>query len=98
VAELLSGTFYLEGHIDVPTERIAQVREALAEHIKLTRAEAGCIYFSVDPCPDVEGRFLVSETFIDEAAFKFHQERAGSSPWAEASKDVPRDYRTWLVG
>ena len=97
MSELAKGSFRLEGHIDVPASRIVEVREALKEHIRLTREEQGCIFFNVDPCPDVEGRFLVSEAFVDEAAFNSHQERAGNSTWAEASKGVPRDYKTWVV-
>jgi len=97
MAGLPKGEFCLEGHIDVPAERVEQVNKALEDHIKLTRAEEGCIFFNVDPCSDVEGRFLVSEAFVDEYAFKFHQERAGSSPWAETSKDIPRNYKTWVV-
>ncbi len=98
MSELPQGSFRLEGHIDVPADRIAQVSYALKEHIKLTREEAGCLFFNVDACEKVEGRFLVSEAFVDEAAFKFHQTRAGASSWAEASKDVPRDYKTWVIG
>ncbi len=98
MSDLPKGAFRLEGHIDVPTERIAQVSEALKDHIHLTREEAGCIFFNVDACSKVKGRFLVSEAFVDEAAFEFHQKRAGASPWAEASSSVPRDYKTWVVG
>ncbi len=97
MSDLPKGTFRLEGHIEVPTERIAQVSEALKDHIRLTREEAGCIFFNVDACSKVPGRFLVSEAFVDEAAFNFHQERERTSPWAEASKDVPREYETWVV-
>ena len=97
MGDLPKGSFRLEGHIDVPSERIAQVSEALKEHIRLTREEAGCIFFNVDACSEVAGRFLVSEAFVDEAAFNFHQERAGASPWAEASAGVPRDYKTWVL-
>ena len=95
--DLPKGSFRLEGHIDVPADRVADVSEALKDHIRLTREEAGCIFFNVDACPDIKGRFLVSEAFIDEAAFQFHQERAGASTWAEASKNVPREYETWVV-
>jgi quinol monooxygenase YgiN len=97
MSDLPKGSFRLEGHIDVPADRIAQVSEALKEHLKLTREEEGCILFNVDACSKVQGRFLVSEAFVDEAAFQFHQERAGASPWAEASAGVPRDYKTWVV-
>ncbi len=91
------GSFRLEGYIDVPADRVGQVSEALKDHIKLTREEEGCIFFNVNPCSEVEGRFLVSEAFVDEAAFQFHQTRAGASPWAEASAGVPREYKTWVI-
>jgi len=94
---LPSGSYRLEGHIDVPAERIAEVKAALGAHIELTRAEPGCIFFNVDPCPDVSGRFLVSEAFTDEIAFKAHQTRASASPWAEVSAGIPREYRTWQI-
>ena len=97
MSELPKGSFRLEGHIDVSADRIAQVSEALKEHIKLTREEEGCIFFNVDACSEVAGRFLVSEAFVDEAAFQFHQERAGASPWAQSSAGVPRDYKTWVI-
>lgn len=97
MSELVKGNFRLDGHIDVPTDRISEVKAALEKHIELTRSEPGCIFFNVDPCPDVAGRFLVSEAFVDGSAFEAHQARAGDSEWAIASKDVPRDYKTWVV-
>ena len=95
---LSAGTFCLSGHIDVPTERLDEVREALTQHITLTRAEEGCIFFNVDACPKVAGRFLVSEAFVDEEAFKVHQSRGANSSWAEVSVGIPREYETWVVG
>lgn len=94
---LPKGSFRLEGHIDVPYAQLEAVKAGLVDHIRLTREEEGCIFFNVDPCPKVSGRFLVSEAFVDEAAFKFHQERAGTAPWADVSKDIPRSYSTWIV-
>ena len=94
---LSAGNFCLEGHIDVPADRADAVEEALKEHIRLTREEPGCIYFKVNPCPDVKGRYLVSEAFVDEAAFAHHQQRAGNSDWTKASEGIPRDYKTWIV-
>ncbi|MGI9351856.1 MAG: putative quinol monooxygenase [Rhizobiaceae bacterium] len=91
------GTYCLKGHIDVPTGRLAKLKEALTEHINLTRSEAGCLSFDVEPCAEVEGRFLVSEAFLDEAAFIAHQERTANSVWAEVSAGIPRIYETWAV-
>ncbi|MEM7215062.1 MAG: antibiotic biosynthesis monooxygenase [Pseudomonadota bacterium] len=97
MASLPKGAFCLEGHIDVPEDRIPSVTIALEEHIELTRQEPGCIYFKVDPCQKVKGRFLVSEAFVNEEAFRFHQERAAASSWGQESSGLSRDYRTRVV-
>jgi len=83
---------HLTGHMDVPDDRIKAVSQAVGEHIALTRAEAGCLSFEVTPCPEVEGRFLVAETFENRAAFDAHQTRAGASTWARITAGLPRDY------
>jgi quinol monooxygenase YgiN len=92
------GNIILNGHIDVPPERLDAVAAALPDHIALTRAEPGCLFFDVRPCPDVAGRFLVSERFTDQAAFDAHQARAKASPWAEVTDGIPRDYQITVAG
>ena len=82
----------LTGHIDVPPERLHAVAEALPLHIELSRAEPGCIFFNVDPCPNVPGRFLVSESFMDQASFDAHQTRTKASEWAKVTESIPREY------
>jgi len=86
------GTVTLTGHIDVPAVRMEDIQAALPAHIALTCAEPGCLSFEVTPCPDVEGRFLVSEAFVDQQAFDAHQARTKASEWAKASEGIPRDY------
>ena len=83
---------YLQGHIDVPVERRKAVAEALPQHIKLTLAEQGCMFFEVVPSQDIEGRYLVSEIFSDQAAFDAHQQRIKSSHWFTVTQGIPRDY------
>ena len=83
---------HLDGHIDVPPERSAAVAAALPAHIALTRAEPGCISFTVVPSETVEGRFLVSEVFSDQAAFDAHQQRTRNSDWFSVTAGIPRDY------
>ena len=83
---------HLTGHMDVPPERMEAVTIALAEHIALTLAETGCISFEVNPCPDIQGRFLVNETFVNQAAFDHHQTRTKASPWAKITEGLPREY------
>ena len=82
----------LKGYIDVPLARREAVANGLPEHIGLSRAEPGCLYFNVDPCPEVEGRYLVSESFVDRAAFEAHQARTKASIWAEVTEGLPREY------
>ena len=83
----------LTGHMDVPANRLASIQAALVEHTALTRAEPGCISFSVEPCEQVAGRFLVSELFRDQAAFEAHQVRVKASDWGRISAGIPRAYR-----
>ena len=85
-------TVQLTGHMDVPLERIKDVTKALVDHIALTRAETGCISFEVTPCPDINGRFLVAETFENRAAFDHHQARTKASVWANITAGLPREY------
>ena len=73
-------------------EEADRVSQFLPEHIRLTRAETGCLRFEVwrsqsDPC-----RFAVTETFRDRTAFEAHQARAADTIWARATKGIPRDY------
>ena len=82
----------LTGHIDVPADRLAEIRAALAHHIALTRAEPGCLRFDVTENPDLPGRFEVSEAFTDAAAFAAHQARAKASAWGRISAALKRDY------
>lgn len=83
---------FLDGHIDVPPERLEGVRAALPEHIRLTLAEPGCLSFQVSESGDVAGRFEVSEVFVDRAAFDAHQQRAKASAWFDVTAGIPRDY------
>lgn len=92
VPAALSGNVVLEGYIDVPSDRLAQVTEALTEHIALTQAEAGCRYFSVLGDQSKVGRFNVFEIFEDRAAFEKHQKRAAGSPWALVTNGIDRHY------
>lgn len=66
------GKVFLEGYLEVPADRVEAVQAALPDHIALTRAEPGCLAFSVARSPEDPTRFLVSETFADQAAFDAH--------------------------
>lgn len=77
-----------------------QQREAilthLQKHVELTRAEPGCIEFSVEETrnPMV---FQVDEMFASEADYQAHRARTESTQWAEATKGIKRQYNISLV-
>ncbi|MGV8936286.1 MAG: putative quinol monooxygenase [Allorhizobium sp.] len=83
---------HLTGHIDVPRDRLRAVAEALPQHIALTRAEPGCISFTVSPSETVEGRFMVAEVFVNQTAFDAHQQRTKNSDWFRITEGLSRDY------
>ena len=88
----------LTGHMDVPDDKLASASKALEEHIALSRAEPGWLFFSAEPRDQVEGRFLVSELFRDQAAFDAHQARVKASDWGRISAGIPRSYKIEAVG
>jgi quinol monooxygenase YgiN len=71
---------------------LAIVAAHLPEHIRLTRAEAGCLRFdvvqTVDPLI-----WQVDETFTDQAAFDAHQTRTKSSLWYGVSAGIARQFK-----
>jgi quinol monooxygenase YgiN len=72
-------------------DEAARVRTALPEHVRLTRAETGCVSFSVAATDDPLV-WQVAEEFTDPAAFEAHQTRAAASDWAATTKDIAREY------
>ncbi|KIC42880.1 antibiotic biosynthesis monooxygenase [Ruegeria sp. ANG-R] len=82
----------LQGHIMVPAAQLDQVRQALPEHIALTRAEPGCLGFEVVEDNNHPGRFNVSEVFESKAAFDAHQERTRASNWFRITQGLKRHY------
>lgn len=70
----------------------ARVCAALDEHIRLTRAEEGCISFLVNATDD-PFVWEVAEEFTTPAAFEAHQARAATSDWAEKTKGIAREYQ-----
>ncbi|MCG7492123.1 putative quinol monooxygenase [Thalassobius sp. Cn5-15] len=81
---------HLTGAMICPPERLEAVRAALPDHIRLTRAEPGCLRFEVTEGSG--GRFEVDELFSDRAAFDAHQARGAASVWAKVTAGLPREY------
>ena len=85
--------FHLRGTLTVPEEKRHEVREALGEHVRLTREEPGCLSFEVAEAEP--GVFEVAESFRDAAAFEAHQKRMFHSDWAVRTEGMARNYETW---
>ncbi|NOY41081.1 MAG: antibiotic biosynthesis monooxygenase [Planctomycetes bacterium] len=83
----------LSGYISVPAADLHAVRQALPEHIEMTRAESGCLVFKVEEDPAEPGRFSVYEEFENRNAFEFHQARVQASDWGQISRNVKRHYK-----
>ena len=83
----------LTGFIEIPLTERPVILPLLAEHVRLTRAEPGCLAFDVTESRERPGWFAVSEHFRDAAAFEAHQARAAASPWGEATRHLRRDFR-----
>ena len=83
---------YLSGQLVCRnTEDVAIVAQHLDCHIMLTRAEAGCVSFSVTSTGDPLV-WQVDEHFRDAVAFRLHQDRVAASTWGLATAGIERRY------
>jgi quinol monooxygenase YgiN len=80
------------GRLICATHAEAQaVADFLPEHLRLTRAEPGCLQFDVTGTDDPMV-WRVEEQFIDRASFAAHQARTAASAWFRATQAVRRDF------
>jgi quinol monooxygenase YgiN len=80
----------LTGHlICADAQEAAIVAAHLPDHIRLSRAEAGCLQFEITPTDDLLV-WLVEESFTDQAAFDAHQHRTRASQWWAATSGIRR--------
>ena len=82
----------LKGYIIVPDEDLDAVRSALDTHIALTRAEDGCLVFSITADEGQSNRYDVYEEFRDRDAFELHQQRVAATDWGKVTRNVTRHY------
>jgi len=83
----------LKGHLICMSEdEAALVRQHLPEHIRLSRAEPGCLSFDVVQTDDPM-IWDVQESFRTRADFDAHQTRTSASPWFAATRHILRDFR-----
>lgn len=83
----------LKGHLICMTDSEAQaVRQHLPEHIRLSRAEPGCLSFDVSQTDDPMV-WDVQESFRTRDDFDAHQTRTRASAWFDATRHILRDFR-----
>lgn len=88
----------LRGQLICTTEAETQAVAAhVAEHIRLSRAEPGCLTFDIAPTDDPLV-WEVMESFRDRAAFDAHQVRTRDSAWFAATRTALRAFRVEEVG
>lgn len=80
----------LTGTLTCAPEECATVHAALPAHIRLSRAEPGCLAFDVTET--APGVFTLTERFTDRAAFDAHQARTRASDWWQATGHMTRDF------
>lgn len=82
----------LNGHlICTSADEVALICAYLPDHIRLSRAEAGCLSFEVTQTADPLV-WTVRETFTDQVAFDTHQARTRASDWFQATASIRRNY------
>jgi len=86
------GAVILSGYVLTTKPDLPKILAALPEHIRLTRAEPGCIVFSVTQDDDNPLRFDVYEEFESKEDFAKHQARIVGTNWSEASKSLEKFY------
>ena len=87
----------LKGYIDVPQTELEATKKELILHTKLSRAEPGCIVFSVEQNKQEPTKFDVYEEFATPADFEIHQQRVKSSSWGKFSQNFKRSYQMTRV-
>ncbi len=86
------------GRLICATEADAKiVRAMLPDHIRLSRAEPGCLTFNVSPSADPLV-WVLDESFVDRAAFEAHRDRTRTSAWFAATGGLTRDFHVEEIG
>lgn len=81
----------LTGHLICTTEdQAATVQRHLPDHIRLSRAEPGCLAFEVAQIAPLI--WQVRESFATRADFDAHQTRTRASDWFRLTSGIAREY------
>lgn len=76
----------------ITSDDIKIVETYLPDHIRLSRAEPGCLTFNVTQTTNPMV-WQLDETYIDQAAFEAHQTRNRASIWWQKSQGLVRDFK-----
>ena len=88
----------LRGQLICMTDDEARaVRAHLSDHLRLTRAEPGCLTFDIAETDDPMV-WEVMESFRDRASFDAHQARTRDSAWFAATRGILRDFKMEEIG
>lgn len=83
--------------ICISEAEVQALRQHLPEHIRLTRAEPGCLLFDVSETDDPMV-WEVMEAFRTRAEFDAHQARTRDSAWFAATRHILRDFKMEELG
>ncbi|PTQ71934.1 quinol monooxygenase YgiN [Celeribacter persicus] len=83
----------LTGTMTCAPEEVEHVLALMPEHIRLSRAEPGCLQFDLWQDEVRPTEFHVTEVFRDAYAFDAHQDRTRSSDWFRVTGHMHRDFR-----
>jgi len=85
-------TVWVSGIMKVSKADFENIKQALPNHIRLSREEPGCVVFKVWQDEAWPRKFHVLESFESPEAFQKHQERIMNSEWGLVSRNAVRDY------
>ncbi|PZO64270.1 MAG: antibiotic biosynthesis monooxygenase [Paracoccus denitrificans] len=73
-------------------DQLVTMMAHIDRHAELTRAEPGCVWFTVAQTDDPL-IWDVSEGFRDAQSLRDHQSRLADSDWGRATTEIQRDYK-----
>ena len=81
----------IDGTISCKAAELDMFLAAVAAHLRLSRAEPGCIEFEICQSAHDACTFLVAERFESRAAFEAHTARTRASVWWSKTRHMARD-------